>query len=288
MALAARRYVGYVTVLVVAGVGAGILVAGAGGRLVMRLLAVTADDAAQGRETEAEEIVGQISAGGTVDFIVFTALFFGLIAGAAYLLIRRWLPGGRLGGLAFGVLLLVVAATRIEPLRGDNKDFDIVGPGWVAATAFGLLVVLHGMLVAAVAARYSRALPLVAANRRCLLAHAPLLVLIPAFPALIVTAIGGVAAVGLSRLKPVVEILRSHKTLVARSHGAGGYQPGGAPWMCDHGRGHRRTRPVGACATLPEKLPFETIGALSIELNAHAVCRSFSGTRNKPRDVTGR
>ncbi len=215
VALAARRYVGYVTVLVVAGVGAGILVAGAGGRLVMRLLAVTAGDAAQGRETEAEEIVGQISAGGTVDFIVFTALFFGLTTGAAYLLIRRWLPGGRLGGLAFGVLLLVVAATRIEPLRGDNKDFDIVGPGWVAATAFGLLVVLHGMLVAAVAARYSRALPLVAANRRCLLAHAPLLVLIPAFPALIVTAIGGVAAVGLSRLKPVVEILRSHKTLVA-------------------------------------------------------------------------
>lgn len=214
-ALAARRYVGYVTVLVVAGVGAGILVAGAGGRLVMRLLAVTADDAAQGRRTEAEEIVGQISAGGTVDFIVFTGLFFGLTAGAAYLLIRRWLPGGRLGGLAFGVLLLVVASTRIEPLRGDNKDFDIVGPGWVAATAFGLLVVLHGMLVAAVAARYSRALPLVAANRRCLLAHAPLLVLIPAFPALIVTAIGGVAAVGLSRLKPVVEILRSHKTLVA-------------------------------------------------------------------------
>jgi hypothetical protein len=214
LVMAARRYVGYVTVLVVAGVGAGVLVAGAGGRLVMRLLALTADDAAQGRETEAEEIVGQITAGGTVGFIIFTGLFFGLASGALYLLIRRWLPGGRLGGLAFGVLLLVVAATRIEPLRGDNTDFDIVGPGWVAATAFGTLVVLHGMLVAALAARYSRALPLVAADRGSLLAHAPLLVLIPAAPVLVLAAAGGVVAVGLSRLKPVVEALRSHKTLV--------------------------------------------------------------------------
>ena len=214
VALAARRYVGYVTVLVVAGVGAGILVAGAGGRLVMRLLAVTAGDAAQGRETEADEIVGQISVGGTVGFIIFTGLFFGLTAGALYLLIRRWLPGGRLGGLAYGVLLLVVAATRIEPLRGDNEDFDIVGPGWVAATAFGALVVLHGMLVAALAARYSRALPMVSTDRRSLLAHAPLLVLIPAVPALVIAAVGGVVAVGLSRLQPLVETLRSHKTLV--------------------------------------------------------------------------
>ena len=214
VALAARRYVGYVTVLVVAGVGAGILVAGAGGRLVMRLLAVTAGDAAHGSQTEAEEIVGRISAGGTIGFIVFSGLFFGLLSAAAYLLIRRWLPGGRLGGLAFGLLLLVVVATRIEPLRADNKDFDIVGPGWVAATAFGALVVVHGMLVAALAARYSTALPLIAANRRSLFAHAPLLILIPAFPVLAVTAIGGVVAIGLSRLKPLVEWFRSPKTLV--------------------------------------------------------------------------
>jgi hypothetical protein len=213
-ALAARRYLGYVTVMVVAGVGAGTLVAGAGGRLVMRLLAVTSDDAAQGRETEAEEIVGQISAGGTAGFIIFTGLFFGLAAGAAYLLVRRWLPGGRLGGLTYGVLLLVIAATRIEPLRADNTDFDIVGPGWLAATAFGAVVVLCGMLVAALAGRYSSTLPLVAADRRSLAAHAPLLVLIPAVPALAAAAVGGVLAVGLSRLQPVVETLRSHKALV--------------------------------------------------------------------------
>jgi len=37
---------------------AGILAAGAGGRLVMRLLAVTAGPDAQGRITEAEKLVG--------------------------------------------------------------------------------------------------------------------------------------------------------------------------------------------------------------------------------------
>lgn len=47
-----RRYVWYVTVAVVSGLASGILVAGAGGRLAMRLLAATAGDAAQGRVTE--------------------------------------------------------------------------------------------------------------------------------------------------------------------------------------------------------------------------------------------
>jgi hypothetical protein len=48
---------------------------------------------------------------------VFTGLFFGPVSAAAYLLLRRWLPAGRAGGLAFGTLLLVVAGTRLEPLR---------------------------------------------------------------------------------------------------------------------------------------------------------------------------
>ena len=94
-------------------------------------------------------MVGRISAGGTIDFIVFAALFFGPASGVIYLLIRRWLPTGRLGGSTYGALLLVVAATRIDPLRSDNPDFDIVGPGWVAVVVFGALVLVHGMLVAA-------------------------------------------------------------------------------------------------------------------------------------------
>jgi hypothetical protein len=60
---------------------------------------------------------------------------------------------------------------------------ELVGPGWVAAMAFGTLVLLHSMLVAALAARYSRALPVVS-RRRSLLAYTPLLVSVPVFPRL--------------------------------------------------------------------------------------------------------
>jgi hypothetical protein len=212
--LVVRRYVWYLTVGLLAGLTAGVLVAGAGGRLIMRLLAVTAGDAAQGRETEAEQIVGRITTGGTVSFIMFTALFFGLVTGPAYLLIRHWLPRGRLSGVAFGALLAAVAATRVEPLRADNPDFGLVGPGWLAASTFGALVLLHGMLVAAIAARYSRALPLIAAKRQALLGYAPLLVLIPAFPVMAVAVLGGGVAVLLGRMRTVVAWLGSRRALV--------------------------------------------------------------------------
>lgn len=216
--LVARRYLWYLTLAVVAGVGSGVLVAGAGGRLVMRLLAVTAGDAARGRVTQAGEIVGRISVGGTIGFIVFAALFFGFATGALYLLVRRWLPGGRLGGVAYGGLLLVLAATRIEPLHPDNPDFDIVGPGWLAVAAFGGLVVLHGMLVAALAGRYSAVAPLPAWDRRSFVAHAPLALLLPAAPIFVPVVVVGAAAVALSRIRPLTAFLRSRPaSLIGRA-----------------------------------------------------------------------
>jgi hypothetical protein len=149
VSLVVRRYLWYLAVALISGAATGILAAGAGGRLVMRLLAVTAGAGAQGQITEAEEIVGRITVDGTLGFVVFTGLFFGPVSAAAYLLLRRWLPAGRAGGLTYGALLLVVAGTRLEPLRRSNPDFDLVGPGWVSVAAFTVLVVFHGMLVAA-------------------------------------------------------------------------------------------------------------------------------------------
>ena len=197
----ARRYLWYVTVATVAGMGAGLLVAGAGGRLAMRLLAATAGDAAQGRITEAEEVVGEITAGGTISFMVFTGLIFGASSGVLYVLIRRWLPRGRLGGVAYGGLLLLVAATRIEPLRSDNPDFDIVGPAWLALLVFGTIVVAHGMLVAALAGRYSRALPVLSRRPRALARYAPLLLLVPVVGALVPVVAVGAATVVVTGLR---------------------------------------------------------------------------------------
>ncbi|MBW3641611.1 MAG: hypothetical protein KY447_01695, partial [Actinobacteria bacterium] len=93
----------------------------------MRLLAVTAGDAAQGRITEADEVVGTIDFGGTLGLYLFGGVFPGLLSGAVYVVFRPLLPSGGLGGVVFGLLHLVIAATRVDPLRPENPDFDIVG-----------------------------------------------------------------------------------------------------------------------------------------------------------------
>jgi hypothetical protein len=215
VSLVVRRYLWYLTLAVTSGLVAGILAAGAGGRLVMRLLAVTAGPDAQGRITEAEQLVGRITVGGTLGFIVFTALFFGLASGMVYLLLHRWLPAGWAGGLAYGALLLIVAATRLEPLRRGNPDFDLVGPGWVSVATFALLVVFHGMLVAALAGRLSRAVPLVAAEPRAIAAHAPLLLLLPLAPVGVLAAIvGAVVVVVASRIPRVVAAVQARRLVV--------------------------------------------------------------------------
>src|SRR5215212_10898601 len=207
VSLVVRRYLWYLAVALISGAAAGILAAGAGGRLVMRLLAVTAGADAQGQITEAEEIVGRITVDGTIGFVVFTGLFLGLPSAAGYLLVRRWLPAGRAAGLAYGALLLVVAGTRREPLRRNNPDFDLVGPGWVSVAAFAVLVMFHGMLVAALAGRLSRAVPLLAARPGAIAVHAPLLLLVLPGPSMaLVLIIVGVLVVLVSRIPAVVAV----------------------------------------------------------------------------------
>jgi hypothetical protein len=215
VSLVVRRYLWYLAVALLSGAAAGILAAGAGGRLVMRLLAVTAGADAQGQITEAQEIVGRITVDGTIGFVVFTGLFFGPVSGAAYLVLRRWLPAGQAGGLAFGALLLVVAGTRLEPLRRSNPDFDLVGPGWVSVVAFTLLVVFHGMLVAVLAGRLSRAVPLLAARPGAIAVHASLLLLVLPGPSVaLVLVIVGVLVVLVSRIPSVAAAWHNRRLLV--------------------------------------------------------------------------
>jgi hypothetical protein len=204
-----------VNLAVAAGVGAGILAAGAGGRLVMRLLAATSGEGAQGRITEAAEVVGRISVDGTIGFVVFTALFFGSATGGVYLLVRRWLPAGRAGGLAYGALLLVLAGTRLDPLREGNPDFDLVGPGWLSVLAFSALVLFHGMLVAALAGRISRLVPLLSGDPRAIAGHAPLLLLGPLPPVVVALAVVGALVVLATRARPVIAAWRAPRLRLA-------------------------------------------------------------------------
>ena len=175
----AKRALWFLDIGMIGGVVGGLLAAGAGGRLTMRLLAATAGDRAQGRITEADEVVGEITLGGTIGFIVFGGLFAGLVCAVIYLLLRKWLPNGPVGGLVLGGLLLVTLGSRVEPLRSNNPDFDLVAPAWLAVSAFAALAFLHALLSVAVMARVSRSLPLFAARRSVVLAYLPLLLLLP-------------------------------------------------------------------------------------------------------------
>jgi hypothetical protein len=211
-----RRYLWYATVALTVGVAAGIVAAGAGGRLVMRLLAVTAGPDAQGLVTEADEVVGRITVDGTVGFFLFVGVAVGLAATTVYLLVRRWLPAGRTGGVVFGALLLIVAGTRVDPLRANNPDFSLVGPDWVAVAAFLALGLLQGMVIAALAGRYSRALPLIGAQLGAIVPYAPLLLLVlPLFVLIPVFLAGGLVALIGSQIRPLLALWHDRRAVAA-------------------------------------------------------------------------
>lgn len=237
----AARYLRGAAIGLTGGFWAGLLVTGPAVRLAMRLLAVTGGDDAQGRITEADELVGSISLDGTIGLVLFGGVLPGLLSGAIYVVLRRLLPGGALGGVTFGALHLLVAATRIDPLRPGNPDFDLVGPGWLSVTVFGLAAVLHGMAVAAYVNRYSHALPpgatagdipavapagagsapgrAVSARSRRVAAIAPLvppaLLLIPGAVLLVPVAAGLVVAVAASRVGGLVRAVGSDAAVLA-------------------------------------------------------------------------
>ena len=214
------RYLRGLAIALVGGFWAGALVTGPSVRLIMRLLAVTAGHDAQGRFTEADEVVGSINLDGTIGLVIFGGILPGLLSGAIYVVCRRWLPSGRLCGIVFGALHLVVAATRIDPLRPDNSDFDLVGPGWLAVAAFGLASIFHGMAVVAIANRYSHSFPPEASNpaartRAILPLVLPALLLIPGVSLLLPVAVGLAITIALSQIEPVVRFARSRGALVA-------------------------------------------------------------------------
>jgi hypothetical protein len=137
----------------VAGVIAGVLGAGAGGRLVMRLLAATSSSNVDGSFTEAQARIGEITLDGTLGFIVFAGLPAGLLTALVWAIAR---PPGPL----LGLIVLVLFGAFEDPLRADNFDFNLLGPDWLSVLSFTALAVFTGSLVAAVAERLTDAPPI--------------------------------------------------------------------------------------------------------------------------------
>jgi hypothetical protein len=170
------------TISAIAGAGAvaGFLVAGLGGRLFMRVMAATSGNGAQGKLTEAEEVVGDITFDGSLGFVIFIGIFFPAVAALAYIGLRHFLPNpAALGGAIFGVILLGTLGVG-DPMSSDNVDFEILEPLALAVAGVTFLALLFGVTFAALATRFDAAVKPLSAGPGQIWKHVPLvLVVIP-------------------------------------------------------------------------------------------------------------
>ena len=137
-----------------AGAVSGLLVLGFGGRLVMRIVAASSGDDAQGRLTEAEERVGDITTDGTMAFLGFVGIGGGIMTALAYLLLRPILPdhAGRAG--LIGAVLLTGTIGVDNPISPDNVDFALLTPLPLAIILLLATAVLFATTFTALAARF--------------------------------------------------------------------------------------------------------------------------------------
>jgi hypothetical protein len=138
-------------VAVVAGAIAGLISAGVGSRVVMRIIAL-ADPDTDGRFTDAEATVGEITLGGTFNLLMLGTIA-GVMGGALYLGVRRWLPvpaGWK--WLAYAVLTLATVGQLL--FDQNNADFQIFEPVLMVVALFSVLFFLNGFIVSALVDRF--------------------------------------------------------------------------------------------------------------------------------------
>lgn len=141
-----------------AGAVGGAIVGGIGGRLVMRIAAVAAPDGVIGSVTENGNRIGDITAGGTLELVIFAGILLGGVGAIAYLSSEnslRW--AGRWRHLLLGLFLLVIGApTTLVP---GNFDFPLVGNQGLVVGMFLALFLLYGVPLAWLVDAFERRFP---------------------------------------------------------------------------------------------------------------------------------
>lgn len=129
-------------VLVVAGVGAGVVLVGVGSRLAMFALRATSPDHVVGIQSDDDFTIGKFTLSGTYNLLLIGAVV-GIIGAVAYRVVAPWLIGPSwfrrvTVGAGAGA---VVGSMLVHP---DGIDFRVLEPTWFAIALFVALPALFG------------------------------------------------------------------------------------------------------------------------------------------------
>jgi hypothetical protein len=125
-----------------AGIAAGVIFLGLGSRLAMRVVTLLNSDA-RGTLTDAEQVVGAVTFGGTVALVIFIGLIGGLLSGVFWVVIREHLPDALLPRTALaGAIAMLVGSFFV--IEASNTDFMLFTPVAFNVAMFMLLIGLSG------------------------------------------------------------------------------------------------------------------------------------------------
>lgn len=123
---------------------AGLIAGGVGGRLAMRISAML-NPVLRGVRSENGNQVGDITTGGTIELVLFGGLLSGVVAAAAWVIIRPWLPSD--GWRRYGAgSVAAVGLAGFAVVQSDNFDFRLLEPAWAHVAMFTGIVGAAGLL----------------------------------------------------------------------------------------------------------------------------------------------
>ena len=111
----------------------------------MRASALLNSDA-RGLLTDNENVVGEITVGGTLALVIFLGIFGGFVCGTVWVLVREWLPQSmRLRVASTGGLAMLTGSSLV--INSQNPDFRLLDPQEIHIVMFVLLVGLTGSAI---------------------------------------------------------------------------------------------------------------------------------------------
>ncbi len=142
-----RKLIRQLAIGVIAGFLVGFVVIGGGLRLLMRIAAMLTERGGQQMMTENDNVVGQMTLGGTLALLFFTGALFGMVGGVVLMAVRPWLPAS--GWKRYAIAGIVGFATGGPAVLegGENGDYRRFGILGLNVCLFTLLPVFFGIAV---------------------------------------------------------------------------------------------------------------------------------------------